>query len=139
MNEDRDSSCSQCGKHPAVVGSWCWRCDGWPAFDWPDATESELEAEFIRCVKDLGGKARKVNPVRGGPGVFDVRLWLHGQSYHVELKKEDGTLRPAQFSEMERLRAARQNCCVLWGGQQMQEFLFALEEHHDTFMEEIHA
>jgi hypothetical protein len=56
--------------------------------------ESAVETIFDRHVRDLGGLSFKFAPLhKGNP---DRLVLLHGRTYLVELKTDNGSLSPAQ-------------------------------------------
>lgn len=72
--------------------------------------EREIEAYFVKRVKEYGGEQRKwVSP--GHKGVPDRVLVLGGNVYFVELKAPGKAPRPDQLREHDKLR--RQGACIL--------------------------
>ena len=85
--------------------------------------EREIEKRLITGVKNLGGRAYKwVSP--GNDGVPDRIVILPGETpYFVELKSESGRLTALQEVQISRLRNLGQDVLVLYGWNQVKEFL----------------
>ena len=85
--------------------------------------EKEIEKRLVSGVKSLGGKAYKwVSP--GNNGVPDRIVILPGKNpVFVELKTESGRLTALQEVQISRLRDLGQDVRVLYGWEQVKEFL----------------
>lgn len=85
--------------------------------------EKEIEKRLVTGVKNLGGKAYKwVSP--GNNGVPDRIVILPGREpVFVELKTESGRLTALQEVQISRLRDLGQDVRVLYGWEQVKEFL----------------
>lgn len=85
--------------------------------------EKEIEKRLVSGVKSLGGKAYKwVSP--GNNGVPDRIVILPGKNpVFVELKTESGRLTALQQVQISRLRDLGQDVRVLYGWEQVKEFL----------------
>lgn len=85
--------------------------------------EADLERKFVNTVRRNGGRAYKwVSP--SNAGVPDRIVFLpSGKVYFVELKTETGKLSSIQVLQIKRLRLLGQDVRVLYGEQDIQEFL----------------
>lgn len=85
--------------------------------------EKEIEKRLVTGVKNLGGKAYKwVSP--GNNGVPDRIVILPGRApVFVELKTESGRLTALQEVQISRLRDLGQDVRILYGWEQVKEFL----------------
>ncbi len=85
--------------------------------------ESELEARLLAGVKEGGGLCYKfVSP--GNDGVPDrIVVTPNGKVWFVELKTRTGRLSPMQKVQLRRLRQAKANAAVLYGREDVEEFL----------------
>lgn len=85
--------------------------------------EKEIEKRLVSGVKSLGGKAYKwVSP--GNNGVPDRIVILPGRApVFVELKTESGRLTALQEVQISRLRDLGQDVRVLYGWEQVKDFL----------------
>lgn len=85
--------------------------------------EKEIEKRLVTGVKNLGGKAYKwVSP--GNNGVPDRIVILPGRApVFVELKTESGRLTALQEVQISRLRDLGQDVRVLYGWEQVKDFL----------------
>ncbi len=85
--------------------------------------EKEIEKILVTEVKKLGGRAYKwVSP--GNDGVPDrIVILPHQTPIFVELKTETGKLSPLQQVQIDRLRDLGQKYRVLYGIEQVWEFL----------------
>lgn len=85
--------------------------------------EKEIEKWLVTGVKNLGGKAYKwVSP--GNNGVPDRIVILPGRApVFVELKTESGRLTALQEVQISRLRDLGQDVRVLYGWEQVKDFL----------------
>lgn len=85
--------------------------------------EKEIEKRLVSGVKSLGGKAYKwVSP--GNNGVPDRIVVLPGRApVFVELKSESGRLTALQEVQISRLKDLGQDVRVLYGWEQVKEFL----------------
>lgn len=85
--------------------------------------EKEIEKRLVSGVKSLGGKAYKwVSP--GNNGVPDRIVILPGKNpVFVELKTESGRLTALQQVQISRLRDLGQDVRVLYGWEQVKDFL----------------
>jgi hypothetical protein len=87
--------------------------------------EKEIEAYFVRRVKEAGGLQRKfVSP--GHRGVPDRIVVHRGRVYFVELKAPGEDLRPDQVREHLKLREVG-----------ARTFMFSAKESIDIFIESI--
>lgn len=85
--------------------------------------EKDIEKKLVRGVREAGGIAFKfVSP--GQDGVPDRLVCLPGgRIIFVELKTEVGRLSPRQKIQIGRLTALGMDCRVLYGRQQVEDFL----------------
>lgn len=85
--------------------------------------EKEIEAELVREVKGMGGRAYKwTSP--GNDGVPDRIVILPNQSpIFVELKTDKGKLSALQQVQIKRLQELGQTVRVLYGLKEVQAFL----------------
>lgn len=85
--------------------------------------EKEIEKRLVTGVENLGGKAYKwVSP--GNNGVPDRIVILPGRApVFVELKTESGRLTALQEVQISRLRDLGQDVRILYGWEQVKEFL----------------
>ena len=85
--------------------------------------EKEIEKRLVAGVKNLGGKAYKwVSP--GNNGVPDRIVILPEMApVFVELKTESGRLTALQQVQISRLRDLGQDVRVLYGWEQVKDFL----------------
>lgn len=85
--------------------------------------EKEIEKRLVSGVKNLGGKAYKwVSP--GNNGVPDRIVILPEMApVFVELKTESGRLTALQQVQISRLRDLGQDVRVLYGWEQVKDFL----------------
>ena len=85
--------------------------------------EKEIEKRLITGVKNLGGKASKWGSP-GNAGVPDRIVILPGKKpVFVELKSESARLTALQEVQISRLRNLGQDVLVLYGWNQVKEFL----------------
>lgn len=85
--------------------------------------EKDIEQKLTQGVKRLGGRAYKwTSP--GNDGVPDRIVIIPGRPpVFVELKTETGRLSPLQKIQIKRLQDLGQDARVLYGLQQVEEFL----------------
>ena len=86
-------------------------------------TEKDIEKILVSEVRKLGGRAYKwVSP--GNDGVPDRIVFLPGRPpVFVELKTETGKLSALQEVQIDRLKTLGQDVRVLYGLQEVKEFL----------------
>lgn len=83
--------------------------------------EKDIEKYLLKRVTAIGGKAYKfVSPSHRG--VADRVVCLPGQTWFVELKRQDGRLSPLQQIFAGDMLALEQNYIVLWSKQQVDEW-----------------
>ena len=85
--------------------------------------EKDIEKILVHEVRKLGGWAYKwVSP--GNDGVPDRIVFLPGRPpVFVELKTETGKLSALQEVQIDRLKRLGQDVRVLWGLQEVKEFM----------------
>ena len=85
--------------------------------------EKDIEKILVNEVRKLGGWAYKwVSP--GNDGVPDRIVFLPGRlPVFVELKTETGKLSALQEVQIDRLKRLGQDVRVLWGLQEVKEFM----------------
>ena len=89
--------------------------------------ETAVEKKLIEGAFRLGYWAPKfVSP--GNDGVPDRILIGHGRVIFIELKTDSGKLSPVQRSQIARLKKYGQTVRVLYGADDVDEFLRELEE-----------
>lgn len=95
--------------------------------------EKEIENYLVKAIKKMGGEAFKfVSP--GNAGMPDrIVILPNGEIYFVELKSEDGRLRPIQIRQQERLYALGCNVATLKGKEEVDRFL------REVILNEVHT
>lgn len=90
--------------------------------------EADIEKKLVGGIRKLGGRAYKwVSP--GNDGVPDRIVILPGlRPVFVELKAEKGRLTALQKVQIDRLRTMRQDVRVLYGKEEVRNFLAECEE-----------
>ena len=85
--------------------------------------EKQIEAHLVKRVKALGGVAYKfTSPAHRG--VADRVVCLpDGSTWFVELKTEGGRLSPLQKVFADDMTRLKQNYCVLWNKEQIDEWI----------------
>ena len=85
--------------------------------------EKQIEAYLVKSVRRIGGVAYKfTSPAHRG--VADRIVCLpNGQTWFVELKTEGGRLSPLQKVFGDEMARLKQNYCVLWNKEQIDEFI----------------
>lgn len=85
--------------------------------------ERQIEAHLVKRVKALGGVAYKfTSPAHRG--VADRVVCLpDGSTWFVELKTEGGRLSPLQKVFADDMARLKQNYCVLWNKEQVDDFI----------------
>ena len=85
--------------------------------------EKAIEAHLVKRVKALGGEAYKfTSPAHRG--VADRVVCLpDGSTWFVELKTEGGRLSPLQKVFADDMARMKQNYCVLWNKEQVDDFI----------------
>lgn len=95
--------------------------------------EKEIESYLVKAIKKMGGEAFKfVSP--GNAGVPDrIVILPDGTIYFVELKSEDGRLRPIQIRQQERLNDLGCNVMTITGKEEVDRFL------REVILNEVHT
>jgi len=85
--------------------------------------EKNIEAYLVKSVRRIGGVAYKfTSPAHRG--VADRVVCLpNGQTWFVEVKTEGGRLSPLQKVFGDEMARLKQNYCVLWNKEQIDEFI----------------
>ena len=85
--------------------------------------EKQIEAHLVKRVKELGGVAYKfTSPAHRG--VADRIVCLpDGSTWFIEVKTEGGRLSPLQKVFGDEMARLKQNYCVLWNKEQIDEWL----------------
>lgn len=85
--------------------------------------EKQIEAYFVKKVKELGGVAYKfTSPAHRG--VADRVVCLpDGSTWFVELKTENGRLSALQEVFAEDMARLNQNYCVLWSKENVNDWI----------------
>ena len=90
--------------------------------------EREAEQRLVAGVKALGGRAYKWNSP-GNAGVPDrIVILPGGYVFFVEVKRTGGEVRTVQRSQLKRLRRIGCSVWVLYGTEEVVEFLRMLEK-----------
>ena len=86
-------------------------------------TEKEIEAYFVKRVKQMGGYAYKFRSVTQR-GVADrIACMPNGQAWFVELKKPGGKLSPLQKLFADDMKMLGQHYCCLWSKEDVDQWL----------------
>ncbi len=95
--------------------------------------EKDIEKKLVIGIKDLGGVALKfVSP--GNDGVPDRLVILPGGNViFCELKTKSGRLSCRQRAQIRRLRALGIEVRVLYGGEEVEDFLGEMTMNVDRF------
>ena len=93
--------------------------------------EKQIEAYFVKKVKELGGVAYKfTSPAHRG--VADRVVCLpDGSTWFVELKTEKGRLSALQEVFAEDMARLNQNYCVLWSKEDVDTWINQRTADHD--------
>jgi hypothetical protein len=85
--------------------------------------EKNIEAYLVKSVRRIGGMAYKfTSPAHRG--VADRVVCLpDGQTWFIEVKTEGGRLSPLQKVFGDEMARLKQNYCVLWNKEQIDEFI----------------
>lgn len=94
--------------------------------------ERDIEKRLVREIRRMGGEAYKwTSP--GNDGVPDRIVMLPGgRLIFVELKADDGTLRPVQRVQIGRLRKLGQRAEVVRGAKGLEDFLERIRDEIHT-------
>ena len=94
--------------------------------------ERDIEKKLVREIRRMGGEAYKwTSP--GNGGVPDRIVMLPGgKLIFVELKADDGTLRPVQRVQIERIRKLGQRAEVVRGMKGLEDFLERIRDEIHT-------
>ena len=95
--------------------------------------EKDIERKLTLGVKNLGGVAYKfTSPARRS--VPDRMIIIPGgHVYFVEVKREKGKLTVGQEREIQRLKTLGCNVAVVYGIDQVKQFLAVLKKRHADF------
>lgn len=94
--------------------------------------ERDIEKRLVREIRRMGGEAYKwTSP--GNDGVPDRIVMLPGgKLIFVELKADDGTLRPVQRVQIGRIRKLGQEVYVVRGMKGLEDFLERIRDEIHT-------
>lgn len=94
--------------------------------------ERDIEKKLVREIRRMGGEAYKwTSP--GNDGVPDRIVMLPGgKLIFVELKADDGTLRPVQRVQIGRIRKLGQRAEVVRGMKGLEDFLERIRDEIHT-------
>lgn len=94
--------------------------------------ERDIEKRLVREIRRMGGEAYKwTSP--GNDGVPDRIVMLPGgKLIFVELKADDGTLRPVQRVQIGRIRKLGQRAEVVRGTKGLEDFLERIRDEIHT-------
>lgn len=85
--------------------------------------EKQIEAYFVKRVKELGGKAYKFNSP-SNRGVSDrIAVLPNGQAWFVELKRPDGKLTALQTLFAEDMRKMGQRYACLYSKEDVDQWI----------------
>ena len=86
-----------------------------------------VEEQFVKAVQHRGGRAFKFVSINNR-GVSDRVVFLPGQVWFVEIKREDGKLTELQKTFRELALRSKANYFVVQGAKGIQEFFLAVKE-----------
>ena len=84
--------------------------------------KSGVEAEFVKTIKQAGGKAYKFTSEMNR-GVSDRLVVFPGQIWFVEIKRDKGKLTPLQEDFERHIKSLNLNHFVVYGIKGIQEFM----------------